>query len=113
MNVPTQTEEAPKANDEKTNHKTGADSHTAAAPPVANTGRRSRALKLLMLLALLLAASVGTKQLWAYFDSYESTDDAQIEGHLNGISSRISGTVTAVHFENNQKIAAGEVLVEL
>jgi membrane fusion protein (multidrug efflux system) len=56
---------------------------------------------------------VGAKQLWGYFDSYESTDDAQIEGHLNGISSRISGTVTAVHFENNQKIAAGEVLVEL
>jgi membrane fusion protein (multidrug efflux system) len=61
----------------------------------------------------LVAAGVGTKLLWDYFDSYESTDDAKIEGHLNGISSRISGTVTAVHFENNQKIAAGEVLVDL
>jgi membrane fusion protein (multidrug efflux system) len=66
-----------------------------------------------VLLAILSGAGLGAKQLWAYFDSYESTDDAQIEGHLNGISSRISGTVTAVHFENNQKIAAGEVLVEL
>ena len=56
---------------------------------------------------------MGAKQLWTYFDSYESTDDAQIEGRLNGISSRISGTVIAVHFENNQKITAGEVLVEL
>jgi membrane fusion protein (multidrug efflux system) len=106
MNVPIQTDEALKTNDEKTNHTSGEDSHTAA-------GRRSRVVRLLVLLTVLAGAGVGAKQLLAYFDSYESTDDAQIEGHLNGISSRISGTVTAVHFENNQKIAAGEVLVEL
>ena len=106
MNVPIQTDEALKTNNEKTNHTSGEDSYTAA-------GRRSRVVKLLVLLAVLAGAGVGAKQLWAYFDSYESTDDAQIEGHLNGISSRISGTVTAVHFEDNQKVAAGEVLVEL
>jgi membrane fusion protein (multidrug efflux system) len=94
MNVPTQTEEAFTVEDEKTGRKTGV-------------------VKLIVLLVFLVAAGVAAKQLWGYFDSYESTDDAQIEGHLNGISSRISGTVTAVHFENNQKIAAGEVLVEL
>src|SRR5580692_4749745 len=113
MNVATQTEEALKTNAENTNHKTGDDSHTAAVSPVANAGRRSRVVKILVLLAVLAGAGVGAKQLWGYFDSYESTDDAQIEGHLNEISSRISGTVTAVHFENNQKIEAGEVLVEL
>src|SRR6267154_2047056 len=113
MNVPTQTEEALKTNDDKTNHKTVEDSHTAAAPPVANAGRRSRVVKILVLLAVLAGAGVGAKQLWGYFGSYESTDDAQIEGHLNGISSRISGTVTAVHFENNERVTAGEVLVEL
>src|SRR3984957_20795121 len=94
MNVPTQTEEAFTVEDEK-------------------TGRKAGAVKIIVLLAFLVAAGVAAKQLWGYFDSYESTDDAQIEGHLNGISSRISGTVTAVNFENNQKIAAGEVLVEL
>src|SRR5580692_6525183 len=113
MNVPIQTEEAQKTNVEQTNHKTGDGFQNAAAPPVANPGRRSRVVKTLVLLAVLAGAGVGAKQLWGYFDSYESTDDAQIEGHLNEISSRISGTVTAVHFENNQKIEAGEVLVEL
>jgi membrane fusion protein (multidrug efflux system) len=118
MIVPTQTEEALKSNheatnDETTNRTAGKDSHPVAVPPVANTGRRSRVVGIVLLLAVLAGAGVGAKQLWGYFDSYESTDDAQIEGHLNGISSRISGTVTAVHFENNQKIAAGEVLVEL
>jgi membrane fusion protein, multidrug efflux system len=111
--VPTQAEEALKTNDEKTNHKAGDAPHTAAVPPAANAVRRSRVVKIVVLLAVLAGAGVGAKQLWDYFDSYESTDDAQIEGHLNGIGSRISGTVTAVHFENNQKIAAGEVLVEL
>jgi membrane fusion protein (multidrug efflux system) len=111
--VPTQSEEALKTNDDNTNHKTGEDPHASAAPPLANARRRSRLVKILVVLAVLASAGVGAKQLWGYFDSYESTDDAQIEGHLNGISSRISGTVTAVHFDNNQKIAAGEVLVEL
>jgi membrane fusion protein (multidrug efflux system) len=115
--VPTQSEEALKTNDDKTNdktnHKTGEDFQPAAAIPTANAGRRSRVVTILVLLAVLAGAGVGAMQLWGYLDSYESTDDAQIEGHLNGISSRISGTVTAVHFENNQKIAAGEVLVEL
>src|SRR3984957_9599176 len=113
MIVPMQTEEALKANDEKKSHKTGDDAPTFTAPPAAHAGRRSRVVKILVLLAVLASAGLGAKQLWAYFDSYESTDDAQVEGHLNGISSRISGTVTAVNFENNQKIAAGEVLVEL
>src|SRR3982750_3351855 len=31
--------------------------------------------------------------LWRYFGSYESTDDAQIDGHLNPVSARVSGHV--------------------
>ena len=113
MIVPGQSEEAVMMEDEKVNSKTGAEKHMAATTHVPNVRGRSRAVRLLVLLAILVAAGEGGKQLWDYFDSYESTDDAQIEGHLNGISSRISGTVTAVHFENNQTVAAGEVLVEL
>ncbi len=48
-----------------------------------------------------------------YLSSYESTDDAQVDGHLNSISARISGTVLGVYIENNQIVTAGEVLVEL
>jgi membrane fusion protein (multidrug efflux system) len=109
MIVPTESQEALTTEDEKID----ADPHATAIPAVPKERGRSRVVRLLVLFVVLVAAGVGTKLLWDYFDSYESTDDAQIEGHLNGISSRISGTVTAVHFENNQKIAAGEVLVEL
>lgn len=100
--------------DQKINLETGADGRTAAAAqqsPHVRAG--SRAVKPVVVLVILTAAGIGGNQLWSYLNSYESTDDAQIEGHLNGISSRISGTVTAVYFENNQAITAGQMLVEL
>jgi membrane fusion protein (multidrug efflux system) len=45
--------------------------------------------------------------------SYESTDDAQIDGHIDPLSSRIDGTVIRVHAENNDRVKAGELLVEI
>lgn len=68
---------------------------------------------------LLFAAILGTLILagalafWLYSRSYESTDDAQVDGHLNGITARIDGDVKAVHVEENQSVQAGDVLVEL
>ena len=45
--------------------------------------------------------------------TYESTDDAQVDGHLNGITARIDGEVKAVYVEENQSVQAGQLLVEL
>src|ERR1700733_4568697 len=50
---------------------------------------------------------------WNYLQSYESTDDAQIDGHIDPLSPRINGTVIAVHVENNDRVKAGELLVEI
>jgi membrane fusion protein (multidrug efflux system) len=62
---------------------------------------------------LLVAVLVGGWFFWGYLQSYESTDDAQVDGHVNAISSRISGTVTAVYVENNQSVDQGKLAVEL
>lgn len=51
--------------------------------------------------------------LWRYLESYESTDDAEVDGHVNQISSRISGTVVAVYIEDSQSVKKGQVLVDL
>lgn len=51
--------------------------------------------------------------LWRYFTSYESTDDAQIDGHLNSISARVSGHVIKLLVEDNQYVAAGTPLVQI
>jgi membrane fusion protein (multidrug efflux system) len=56
---------------------------------------------------------VGSIVLWNYLQSYESTDDAQVDGHLNPITPRISGTVVGVYVENNQYGAAEQSLVDL
>jgi membrane fusion protein (multidrug efflux system) len=50
---------------------------------------------------------------YRYFASYESTDDAQVDGHVNSISARISGHVTKLNVDDNQYVQAGTVLVEI
>jgi membrane fusion protein (multidrug efflux system) len=51
--------------------------------------------------------------LWRYLGSYESTDDAQIDGHLNAISARVSGHVSKLLVNDNQLVEAGTPLVEI
>jgi membrane fusion protein (multidrug efflux system) len=50
---------------------------------------------------------------YRYVTSYESTDDAQVDGHINSISTRISGHVIKLNVDDNQAVQAGTVLVEL
>ncbi len=51
--------------------------------------------------------------LWRYLNSYESTDDAQIDGHLNAVSARVSGHVLKILINDNQYVEAGTPLVEI
>ncbi len=50
---------------------------------------------------------------YRYVTSYESTDDAQVDGHINAISTRISGHVVKLNVLDNQYVQAGMVLVEI
>jgi membrane fusion protein (multidrug efflux system) len=50
---------------------------------------------------------------WRYFGAYESTDDAEVDGHINAISARISGYVLDVPVEDEQYVKAGDVLVRI
>ena len=59
---------------------------------------------------LLLAAGIFV---WRYYAVRESTDDAQIDGHINPISSRVAGTVLRVLHDDNEVVEAGTLLVEL
>jgi membrane fusion protein, multidrug efflux system len=51
--------------------------------------------------------------LWRYFNSYESTDDAQIDGHLNPVSARVSGHVVKLLVDDNQFVQAGAPLAQI
>src|SRR6266567_1590816 len=51
--------------------------------------------------------------LWRYFNSYESTDNAQIDGHLNPVSARISGHVEKLLVNDNQYVQVGTPLAQI
>jgi membrane fusion protein, multidrug efflux system len=80
------------------------------APPARS---RSRVASIVVLLLLLIAVATGGVLYWNYAQTFESTDDAQVDTHLNSISTRIAGTVTAIHAEENQLVKAGELVAEL
>jgi membrane fusion protein (multidrug efflux system) len=76
------------------------------------TGTRRRVNPLLIggVVVVLLAAGIGW---YVYGSRFEDTDDAEVDGHLNPIASRIDGTVKAVHVDDNQGVKPGTLLVEL
>jgi len=51
--------------------------------------------------------------IWRYLNTFESTDDAQIDGHVDAISARISGNVIDIRAEDEQIVNAGDVLVRI
>jgi len=51
--------------------------------------------------------------LFLYFRNRESTDDAQVDGHITAISSKVYGRVAEVLVNDNQEVKAGQILVKL
>jgi membrane fusion protein (multidrug efflux system) len=70
-----------------------------------------RAKWVIALVALALIA--GVLFVWHYYSVRESTDDAQIDGHIYPISARVSGTAIRVLHDDNDFVQKGELLVEL
>ncbi len=77
------------------------------APPPSNSGRKFIVIGVVL---LLVVAAV-----FFYWRSTftEDTDDAQVDGNLYQISSRISGQVIKVYVDDNQTVQAGQLLAEI
>jgi membrane fusion protein, multidrug efflux system len=87
----------------------------APAPPAnrASEYLRERPQTRYFLIAAAIVLLVGGFFAWRYFSSYESTDDAEVDGHVMPVSARISGYVAKVNVDDNQYVPAGYVLVEI
>jgi len=59
---------------------------------------------------VLLAVSVA---LFLYFHNRETTDDAQVDGHITSIAAKISGRIAKVLIDDNQTVKAGQVLAQI
>jgi len=74
--------------------------------------RRKRAIRFIIL-ALVVVGIIIAIPIYAYYSVRESTDDAQVDGHVVPISPRIAGTILAVLVNDNQQVKAGQELVRL
>ncbi len=66
-----------------------------------------------VLLGLVAAAMATGSIVWLVGRGKESTDDAQVEGHVVTVSVRTSGQVAKVLVSDNQPVHEGDVLLEL
>ena len=75
------------------------------------TGKRSR----LIGATLIVLIAAGALALWLRGRHFETTDDAQVDGHLHAISARTTGTVLRINpdVQNNHFVEAGTLLLEL
>src|ERR1700722_7676900 len=84
------------------------ETHSASEPPAGRPGnslaRRRQAKLILVVVALVLL--IGGFLAYRYFQTYESTDDAQVDGHLMPLSARISGYIIKVNVDDNQEVKA-------
>jgi membrane fusion protein, multidrug efflux system len=74
--------------------------------------QRNRAARpIVFLLVIIAVLLVG----WFWWDSrrWESTDDAEIDGHIYPISARVSGQVIKVTFDDGQVVHKGDILVQI
>jgi membrane fusion protein (multidrug efflux system) len=66
---------------------------------------------IMVLVAIVAILLVG----WFWWESrhWESTDDAEIDGHIYPISARVNGHVIKVNFDDGQVVRKGDVLVQV
>jgi membrane fusion protein, multidrug efflux system len=62
---------------------------------------------------LILIVAILAVPVWNYLTSYEDTDDAQVDGHIAPISSRIDGTTERVYVINTETVDKGQILVDI
>jgi membrane fusion protein (multidrug efflux system) len=78
------------------------------APP-----KKRRIGRLVVVLVVVAVVACAGYYIWRYFGTYESTDDAQIDGHIHAVSGRITGNVVEIRAEDAQVVNAGDVLVRI
>jgi len=60
-----------------------------------------------------IAVVVAAVALYLYFHNRESTDDAQVDGHITPVASKIYGRVGKVLVNDNEAVKVGQILVQI
>lgn len=81
--------------------------------PVPATGRRRQRLILTLAAVAAVAALVAAARAWSFGRSHVSTDNAQVDGHITPVVSRVGGYVSRVLVAENARVTAGDTLIVL
>jgi len=90
---------------------------TGGVPPRQEPGKAGGArtnpkVRRAMIAGAIIVAAIGLG-LYFYYSGRVSTDDAEVDGHIVPMASKIYGTVAEVLAHDNQQVKAGQILVRI
>jgi membrane fusion protein (multidrug efflux system) len=112
MVEPTQLDRAEVPTESMTARVTGEMASPKLSKEPEKASKKSSLVRWVVLGVVIIGAAAGFL-VWRYLNTYEDTDDAQVDGHINNVSARISGYVLKVNVDDNQFVEKGAVLVEI
>ncbi len=74
--------------------------------------KSKKVIPIILGVLLVIGTFFGIKE-YIYFSKHVDTDDAQIDGDISPVVSRVGGYVDSIYFEENQHVASGQLLVKL
>jgi membrane fusion protein (multidrug efflux system) len=90
---------------------TSRNGRTAAAEPDKPSNRKKIVLPIGIVVGLLILFWAFQK--WNYGRSHQSTDNAQVDGHIVPVLAKVGGYVKTVNVNENDHVTAGQLLVQL
>ena len=82
-------------------------------PVIEEESPEKKSRRKLIVIAVVLLLLIGAGLFYWHSTFSEDTDDAQVDGDLYQVSSRVTGQVIKVYVEDNQEVQAGQVLAEI
>jgi membrane fusion protein (multidrug efflux system) len=89
------------------------DAEQPNSPVEPKQARHHSPMRMALVAIVAVVLCIGGFQFWKYLQSYQNTDDAEVDGYLDPISTRINGTVSAVYVDNNKSVKSGQLLLQL
>ena len=84
---------------------------SAASEPGTPSSKKKFVLPIVGVVALILLFWAFQK--WSYGRSHQSTDNAQVDGHIVPVLAKVGGYVKTVNVNENDHVKAGQLLVQL
>ena len=84
---------------------------TPLAEPDKPSGRKKFVLPIVAVLGVIIL--IWAFQKWSYGRSHQSTDNAQVDGHIVPVLAKVGGYVKTVNVSENDHVTAGQLLVQL